>query len=166
MSRLALLLVLMLVSFPGAAGAQESLALSSGSRVRVWTSSAAGPVTGKVLRVDASAMMLAVDGSEPPIVVPRDAITRLDVSRGRRSRGKNALIGALVGLAAAGIVLAGDTSGPNGGPGIGSGVALLFLPPTGTLVGAMFPPGHERWRPAKLAASTGPAPSVRFGFRF
>ncbi len=170
MTRFASVLVLALVLIPAAASAQEFPSINAGARVRVWTSPAAEPVTGLVTRLDASTVTIDAEEGDYLITLTRDTITRLDVSRGHRSRGKNALVGALIGVAAGAIVLAASTekSGIGGGPGNG----LVVLAPVGAVVGFMAGSGPERWtsttiRPNKRAGlAIAPAPSLRFSLRF
>ncbi len=62
-----------------------------------------GTLRGKFIAVDADGLLLIPDGSREPVRIPEQAIARLDVRAGGKSRGKNALIG---GLAGAGLGLA------------------------------------------------------------
>lgn len=88
-----------------AADGNEDLdALTVGSRVRLAAPAAlAGRVQGLVLTMDDDALLVGTDHG-PPVRVPREAITRLEVSTGRRGR---ALKGAAIGGAIGGVVFAG-----------------------------------------------------------
>lgn len=87
--------------------------------------------------------------SDATIAVSLLQVTRLDVSRGRHSRGRKALGGAIIGLvvgAAIGAASGGDCEnsiacwGPAEGPVVGG----LFLSGVGALIGVVLPRG-ERW---------------------
>jgi len=111
------------------------------------------PLIGTVVEIDDETLSLRVGEGETPAVVPREAITRLEVSAGRKSRGRGALIGAVVGGLVGAIALA-ATPEPSCGPnpwscigiskeeaapaviGLGAGV--------GALVGLAITPG-EKW---------------------
>lgn len=175
MTRLASILALLFVLFPSVASAQEPPSIKSGTRVRVWTAPTTEPITGKVLGLDATTMTLSIEGTASPAVVARSTITRLDVGR-RRSRGRTALYGALLG-AATGIVV-GLASGDDP-PGFLSfsaadkaAIASVFITPAGALIGLLVGPGQERWTTALASPVSGnafaalPAPSLRFSFRF
>lgn len=174
MTRRASILVLVLALPPSAASAQEPPSIKPGTRVRVWTSTTAEPVIGKVISQDGITLALASDGAAPSTFVVRDSIIRIDVGH-RRSRGRNALygalicggIGALVGAAGANpeAFLWNDRS---------EGAAFFGLigAPVGALIGLAARPGPEKWtttmappmRTARAIAVR--APSLRISFRF
>ncbi len=139
--------------------AQSPASLSPGSRVRLLASGMSPrPLIGTILRGDETTVEIQGAEQKDPVVVRRDAITRLEVSLGRRSRGRGAGIGALVGFGI-GVIPAlmpehKEECGPNAGlfcglviitrtqvglvfGGIGAGV--------GALIGAAVPPG-EKWK--------------------
>ena len=176
MTRFASLLVLGLSLVPAAAAAQKPTEVQPGAAVRVWTSPTAPPFVGKVLSQDGTSMFLKAEGFDTPITVTRNTITRIDLSRGRRSRRTTVLYGMLVG-AAAGFVL-GQTDGHDW-PGRLDGISPLekslllniLTVPAGALVGALIGPGPERWTtiPAPSKGSllvAPPSPSLRLTLRF
>jgi hypothetical protein len=175
MTRLAPILALLLVLFPSLASAQEPPAIKSGARVRVWTAPTVEPITGKVLSLTATTMTLAIEGVVSPAVVERRTITRVDVDH-RRSRGRAALYGALLG-AAAGVML-GLASGddPKGIVAFSAPqkavIGVAYIAPAGALIGVLVGPGPERWTTVLASPGSGnalaalPAPSLRFSFRF
>lgn len=174
MTRLVSLLAIGLVLLPSAARAQEPpSSVLPGSRVRVWTSPSADPVTGRVLSLDGQWMTVLSDSRGTPVGVSRDSITRMDVSLARRSKRKAALTGALTGLGF-GLVL-GVVSYSDRQPGPASGAGLIILPalltPVGAVIGLVAGSAGERWTTlstsAKLSQTVAPpAPSLRFSFRF
>jgi hypothetical protein len=117
--------------------------LTTGTRVRV-TARGDGPerrLVGPLRTFDGEALTLIPEGSADHVTVPRETITRIEVSRGSRSRaGRGALIGAVLGLAA--IAIAESTRGENyeapdnyglivagsiaGGAVVGAGVGALM----------------------------------------
>jgi hypothetical protein len=86
--------------------AQSSLPITADQRVRLWTD-AADAVVGTVAAVTPQSVQISVGGVDP-ITVATTAVRRVEVSRGRTSRGagfrKGALRGALI-LGALGAVL-------------------------------------------------------------
>ncbi len=136
----------------GPLGAQES-GLTAGTRVRIHASGAAVPLTGTVAWRDATHLAVRRASGDTAIVAVA-ALTRVDVSRGRRSNVlRGARAGALVG-AGAGLILGlaalGDEDsffdyGPEivplsalGGGFLGGSVGLL--------IGALST--SEQWAPA------------------
>jgi hypothetical protein len=124
------------------------------------------------------------DGSRQPLgpaVVPGDAITKVEMSLGRKSRKRGALIGALAGAAVGSIaVLAtpdttcdtGDLFACLGGPTQGEAALIVGVmgAAAGALVGSLIPPG-ERWQAAAARPRVSVAPrhkgvqiSLSFGF--
>ena len=105
---------------------------------------------GTLTAFDDERLTLEAEGRREPLIIPRAAITKLDVSKGPRSR---ALAGAGLGLA--GSVLAGLATGarcPGGTTGsCGSTLETavmysLFLAPIGALIGEALP--GDRWEDA------------------
>ena len=73
-----------------------------GSRVRLTAPTVLqGKLQGAITAMDEKAVVLAAD-SGVPVVVPREAITSLDVSAGRK---KNALKGTVIGAAAGAVLM-------------------------------------------------------------
>ncbi len=141
----------------GAEREDKPLQLSEGARVRISAPVvAARPILGTVVGLDERTVDVAVIGKGDAVVVPRSAISRIDVGCGRRSRGRNALIGAGIGLgmgALLGLAHGGDD--PEMWIAYSAGeYALMFAAlgaPAGALVGAAVPP-RERWRELPLPA--------------
>jgi hypothetical protein len=143
--------------------AQPVPTLETGARVRVVAVAASSkPVIGTIVRVDERMMELRLADRKDLTFVPRAAIKKLEVSRGRRSRGRGALIGALIGGALGAIaVLAtpGQSCEPSSNPwscigGISKGEGALALgglgAGLGALVGLVIPPA-EKWTPVPMA---------------
>lgn len=85
--------------------AQSAPEPETGARVRVLAPSlSAKPVVGTVVGWDKETLLLQLPDQELATNVPREGITRLEVSQGRGNRGKTAAIGAIVG-ASLGLVL-------------------------------------------------------------
>lgn len=135
------------------------------TRVRVTAPGVLGKqVVGTLVHMDDMTLAVRPKGKDV-LEVPRSAITRFEVSRGKSLRGKGAKIGAIVGLGAAVAIglIAGEDCGslPEPAPGIlglserlhrnlcidKAPMALfssLLTVPAGALVGLGFAPG-ERW---------------------
>lgn len=153
----------------GVARAQSIPELRPGARVRLVAAAfSRRPLVGTVSRLDATAVELQTADRNQPTLVPRDAITRVEISVGRRSRSRGALIGGSLG-AAIGVIAVLATPGepcePNlfGCPpfGITKGMASVLIggigAASGALIGSLIPPG-ERWKaPAAGRLSIAPA---------
>ena len=135
------------------------------TRVRVTAPGVLGKqVVGTLVHMDDMTLAVRPKGKDV-LEVPRSAITRFEVSRGKSLRGKGAKIGAIVGLGAAVAIglIAGEDCGslPEPAPGIlglserlhrnlcidKAPMALfssLLTVPAGALVGLGVAPG-ERW---------------------
>ena len=80
--------------------AQQTPDLAVGTRVRVTASGAARQqLAGNIVAVDEKALTVVDDGK--PVRVPRELVTKLDVSWGRR---RNVWQGLLIGAAAGGVI--------------------------------------------------------------
>ena len=77
------------------ASAQSSLPIAVDQRVRLWTD-AADAVTGRVTAVTPSTAQVAVDGRDP-VTIATTAVRRVEISRGRTSRGAGFRKGAIRG---------------------------------------------------------------------
>lgn len=127
------------------------LQLFQGSRVRVTAPAIDGRrIVGVLTAFDDENLTLEEKGRRGPLIIPRAAITKLDVSNGPRSR---ALLGAGLGLA--GGVMAGLATGaqcPGGTTGScvnARQAAILYsllLAPIGALIGEAHP--GDRWEDA------------------
>lgn len=139
------LAVLCLCSFcavPHAAGEEARLPLlAPGMRVRIFApGSVDKALVGTIATLDDRSISLAVQGSAERLTVPRERITRLDLSAGPRSRLPGALIGAAVGGAAGALAGSQSSSYRDASQAGGALVGVLI----GALVGALIPPG-EHW---------------------
>ena len=94
------------------ASAEQPEGVETGARVRVsapplW----AQPVVGTLLEDGPENLSLELPDRDSPETVPRSAVVRLEVSRGRKSRaGRGALIGLAIGGAATMLLTFGDYS--------------------------------------------------------
>jgi hypothetical protein len=122
--------------------------LKAGTRVRVHTESH-GRVVGHLARVSADSIVLEqLDEGGLQLALPVAAVSRIDISAGRRSRtGRGALIGLLAGGAAGSVALSEICEDSCVGAWI-----LLAFPIGGALVGAAVGAGvgseikTERWQ--------------------
>ena len=148
---------------PRAAHAQFPAEVHAGARVRVWIPEpyrqADGPARRQLLRgtvetVTADTLRLAIPGAVGTVAIPRAAVRRLQVSRGRPSRAATAIERALGG-ALGGAVTWGAMNDPRrtGGPHYATdwraaGVGAAWGAGFGALTGVLFP--HEQWRRVRL----------------
>lgn len=138
----------------GQALADEASALRPGSRVRIAAVSLKGPIRGTLAALDDDRLSLETKPGAPPLVIERGRIARLEVSAGRRSRGRGAAIGAALGLGAGLLLTAGVAAGEScegyGAEdcGLATGISLILFTPaltvSGALIGLALPP-PERW---------------------
>ena len=131
-----------LAASPGARA--ETTEPAAGARVR-WTAAGSDErVQGRLIGQEAERIVVETARGQAAVAVPYDRLTRLQVSEGRHRR-KAALIGALVGVAATGVLFA-TTPAECSGSGCVKLFALIAVPAaaTGGLVGAAVAP--ERWR--------------------
>jgi len=165
--------------------AQDEFSAGPGSRVRIKLAPSRAPegrvallsgVVGTLVRVDDETLTLQVDGTAQTLGIARRSILRFEVSAGRRSRMKNALVGAGVGLGAGGLLLIayfGSDALSNGGDLATSTLMMGTLTvPVFALAGALLPT-PERWKQLPLdrirvsvapVRGRGVAVSLRFGF--
>ena len=90
--------LVMLCGLVHSAFAQSTFPIAVDQRVRLWTD-APDAVTGRVAAVTPATVQVAVDGREP-VTVANTAIRRVEISRGRSTRGagfrKGAIRGAII----------------------------------------------------------------------
>ena len=104
------LVVLITIHSTTPASAQPAESAGIGSRVRLEAATVSSkPLIGTIVRQDPTSVVIWHGPSAGPspgqLVVPRDAITKMEVSSGRQSHAKTgALIGAFAGAIAGGIV--------------------------------------------------------------
>ena len=160
----AVLAFAVLNAFPGGANAQFPEAVQTGTRIRVWVPEPymqeQGPwrrqqLRGSVVSVAPDTLRLAVPGTEGTLVVARQSIRRLDISRGRPSRVASAVERAFAGAIVGAITFVLDND-PRGSEwphysrewraaeegakwGAAIGAAIGFILPT------------ERWRRVRLS---------------
>jgi hypothetical protein len=166
--------VVLLFVVPGSeAAAQSAPDLEVGSRVRLMAAAVSPKqLIGTILRLDATTLELQMADQKQATVVPRDAITRAEISLGW-SKKRHVLIGALVGGAVGTIAVLATPEEPCDpialgsdllpcvapGPSQGEGALILGAvgAATGALVGSLIPPG-ERWQTttARPRMSIGP----------
>jgi hypothetical protein len=150
----------------GPASAGEPWPVVAGPRVRVTAPAVSGKrFVGTLLAMDETTLTLRPQKGKDVLEVPRNAITRIELSRRPSRRGKGAGIGALVGLGAAVIIglAAGDDCGslPEPAPGWAgftdalnrnlcmdkaetAVMSAILTVPTGALIG-MAAAGGEKW---------------------
>ena len=169
MARFAIRLVGGLISGVAAvssAQAQEPSPSASGARIRVTAPAVAGSrLVGTLVGMDETSLTLRADKGKGTFAVPRNAITRLEVSRHRSRKGEGAGIGMLIGIGAAvavGLSAGGDCESvavPDPwlfglserldrnlcvGKGEAALLTSLVTVPVGALIGYAAAPG-ERW---------------------
>ena len=144
--RIISLLFLLFLAVVGELCAQDTLVVP-GARVRVYSPDR---VTGTIETLSSDTLVLRTEARRSLQAIPFASITKLEVSRGRKSNvGKGARIGLAVGAgvgAIAGVILIiGECSGSAGclfysvAGGV-AGALYLFLPGTllGAVIGAVF----------------------------
>jgi hypothetical protein len=131
-------------AFADGVAAMDSLA--PGTRVRVEASGLTrSRVVGTFRSLDGESLEFVADGSQEPVRIPRERISRLETSKGRGSRLVDALVGGFAGGAAGALV--GKASSSKSGymeSAAEAGAAILGAL-LGTTIGAAIPPG-ERWQ--------------------
>ena len=155
--------------------ASAAAALIGRRRVRITAPTALkGRITGSILSIDESSLTIETKKGKSPFVVPLQTVSRLEVSGGRRSRGRGAGLGAAIGFAAVGLYFGVLEARSECGLGfdffscdepaplaVGTGFGLLLGAPLGALIGLLIPPG-ERWERTSLKrVSVGIAPAPR-----
>ncbi|MHB8079143.1 MAG: hypothetical protein ACYDIE_07805 [Candidatus Krumholzibacteriia bacterium] len=131
-------------------------------------------IEGKLLDITATDLTLETSGDRPPVVLPRQNVSGLDlnVRQGRRNRG--AVIGSgavLVGGFLISLACSDDTSDRDGWVILTDRTAVriltVMLVPVGALVGALVAPG-AKWQPVpsdriRLGLDRGPGGESRLG---
>lgn len=157
-----ILLFLAVVVVPAAVAAQEP-EVKPGARIRVWTTGTQEPVIGTLQGYNADSLSIFGPSGQPPTVVSRTAVSRLEISK-RRSRGRAVLNGLLAGTvtgALAGLVLLTDDNEDaflHCGAGCGLLIGGVVGLPLGAVTGLVVGPGQDRWHSARLAT---PSPASR-----
>ena len=130
--------------------ADNTVQIASGTRVRVTVPTGGGQLVGTVLTLDDKNLTLQVLGKPDTTVLLRQDITQVEVSAGRRSRGRGALNGA--GIAAGFGGLMGLVSGNDDASSFirltAAEKALILavvFAPIGALIGVAVRPA-ERWK--------------------
>ena len=139
------------------------------ARVRLTT--ADGRRTFELVRVEADGLVGRDTGrlQEPERTVPLREVLRVEASRGHR-RGRNAAIGALVGVAVGAIFLV-DVNKESSAEGcnVGACVPLFLLPPAALGAGLGAAISRERWDPVDpraLRRQPAPGLTTRVTLRF
>jgi hypothetical protein len=149
--------------------AQPVSDLAVGSRVRL-VAGAVSPrrLTGTIVRLDAASLEVQTTDRVQPMLVPRESITKVQISLGPRSRWRGAWIGALLGGATVAVAALAAREEPcepqpdqwfgcaSFGPSKGAVFAILGATAVGSgaAIGALVPPG-DRWKNAAAAAPPG-----------
>lgn len=163
-----------------AAGGEDALAVKAGSRVRAYVGNGPGDesasgsktITGRLLGISETTITIHEAEKHTPLVLPRQMVTKLELSLRRGRRGNGALIGFGAGVAAA--VAVGLASGSDENCSLCFSAAdisvmySLLLGPAGAAIGAAVAPG-ERWQtitPDRIRLGPGGAPNARAAFAF
>jgi hypothetical protein len=101
MRRLAAVWCLILLFLTRSAECTQSPRLEAGSRVRFDAANLGLRLTGRMVRLEPAAMVVALDGDAPglAVVVPTDSISALAVNHERRMIAEGVLLGSLAGAA-------------------------------------------------------------------
>jgi len=134
-----------LLAAPHARAADEATA---GSRLRVTSAAApSGRVTGTLVGLDDAALTLRLSGKRGDLRLPRDSVSRIEISRRRGNRGKGALVGFLAGAALGAVVGAASAdTGDLFSPGEAAGAVAVIFAPAGALLSTVFSHSEE-WEP-------------------
>lgn len=124
-------------------------AAPAGSRLRVTSAAApSGRVTGTLVGLDEAALTLRLSGEHGELRLPRESVSRIEISRRRGNRGKAALLGFATG-AVVGAVVGASSAGSDDlfSPGEAAGIVAALFAPAGALLSLAFSHGEE-WEPA------------------
>ena len=119
-----------------------------GSRVRVKVSTEKTRLVGTVLALDDNRLNLRIEDEAAPRVFAREEIVDLDVSAGRRSVGKRALLGAGFG-AGTGALMGFAATGDSEDGWAFAAAGAVYIGAAGALIGMLAIPG-EKWRDVPL----------------
>ena len=136
-----------IVSLPSVGGSEEQpqlpAPLAVGTKVRIVAPTIVGRrVTGSVADIRAASLQIAVDDNQ--LTVPRNAITRLEVSTGKR---RHALLGLVIGAAVGLVAACVSDCNSEGDPGFflsNAGWGALW----GVAIGALIK--TDRWSDVPL----------------
>ena len=153
----------LLTAAPSAGRAQFPADVRVGTRVRLWLPDryrqAEGPPRRLLLRgtlegVVADTLRVAIPGALEPIVIPRSALRRLEVSRGvsRPASAAERAVGGAIGGAITWALM--NDPRRTGGPHYrtdwrAAGVGAAWGAGFGAVIGLLFP--HEHWHRVRLA---------------
>jgi len=136
--------------------AQDAAPLAHGTRLRLTTATGDRPLVGRLVAADAATLTLQAPGQSEPVVVRRAGLTKVEMSAGRHSRGRGALLGAAIGAGAGAVIgaVAGAASGDDEGDEAygavaGASVTAVLLGSLGAVVGLAVPPS-EKWQELPL----------------
>jgi len=156
-----------LILFSATASPAETAVVGVGSRVRIFAPEVGGePVIGRVVNLEAGALVVQGADGEPPKRVVLGPTTRIDVSGGRTSKaGRGALLGVAFGAAPGLLMTFGDY---NSDPDVSPGYVALVGAAGGAAVGAAigWAIKSEKWLPAKAPQIAAGIAPVRGGFGF
>ena len=140
--------------------APQTPPVAPGQRIRLWDlGHSEVPIVGTVRAVDESGISLHVAGSAKDIVVPREEITRIELSSGRPSPVAGALLGAGLGAGIGALTALGEYE-----PSYSSNQCILIGALLGALFGAWYgaiEPPNENWKelsPSRNQTSFGLGP--------
>ncbi len=139
------------------ASAEEGKPTTSGPRVRVTALGfAAKPIVGVLTAIDATKITILRSKESAAVAIPRDALTRFEISHKSSRKGKGAGIGALIGAgvgAALGVAAGADCGAPDASFCISRGASAAAVglagAAVGSILGAIIAPG-EKWETANL----------------
>ncbi len=140
--------------------------LRPGARVRVQTQ-AGVPLVGTLERLTVDSLSWVAERTGRLRVIPLDSLRRVEVSRGRPSRARKALFGAVIGGAvgtAMGMAYASGCDNASNGTCRDRSATTARLGLQGAaLAGVLgyFFPGSERWRQVQVPIPPPPAPGQR-----
>ena len=160
MNRLPIAMASVLLMAGASLRGDDAGTIAPGTRLRVFAPTLGRqPLVGVLQSFGADELILAAGGPPRVVVVPRQAVTRVDRSGGRHSRGRWTARGAGLGLLAG--VAIGLASGACADDltalftfgtcdrGLKAVLGGILGTPTGALIGFAMPPG-ERWERVPL----------------
>ena len=158
--------------------AQDIVQPARGTRLRLTLASGGRRLVGTLTTLDDGALTLLTPHRTDAVVVRREGITRVEVSTGRQSRARGALLGAAIGAGAGAVIgvaggLATSGEGEKTYGAVASGaISAFLLGSIGAGVGLVVPPA-ERWNELPLdrvrltlAAVPGRGAAISVAFAF